>query len=121
MKEENRLAHRVIGYAKEAGKNIFAMTDKDWLKYRNVGQKCLMEIRELLSAMDKPKDAPLSVRDMFAMSALQGLLARSNYNARNNEIVNFSYTIADLMMEARREANSVHHGPAQAEKASDIC
>lgn len=106
MKEEDRLAHRVIGYAKEAGKDIFAMTDKDWLEYRNVGKKCLMEIREMLSAMSKPKDAPLSVRDMFAMAALQGLLARSTYNARTNEIVNYSYALADLMMEARRETNA---------------
>ena len=105
MKEEDRLAHRVIAYAKEAGKDIFAMTDKDWLKYRNVGKKCLMEIRELLAVMDKPKDAPLCVRDMFAMSALQGLLARDEYHARNQEIVSFSYVLADLMMENRRKPN----------------
>ena len=103
MKEEDRLAVRVIGYAKDAGRDIFAMTDKEWLKYRNVGKKCLMEIRELLSAMDKPKDAPLSVRDMFAMAALQGLLARSEYHAKDQEIVNYSYKMADTMMEQRRK------------------
>jgi hypothetical protein len=103
MKEEDRLANRVIAYAKEAGKDIFAMTDKEWLKYRNVGKKCLMEIRELLAVMDKPKDAPLCVRDMFAMSALQGLLARSEYHAQDQEIVNYSYKLADTMMVQRRK------------------
>lgn len=103
MKEEDRLANRVIAYAKEAGKDIFAMTDKEWLKYRNVGKKCLMEIRELLVAMDKPKDAPLCVRDMFAMSALQGLLARSEYHAKDHDLVNYSYKLADTMMEQRRK------------------
>ena len=105
MKEEDRLATRVIGYAKEAGKDIFTMTDKDWLKYRNVGKKCLLEIRELLSAMDKPKDDPVGVRDLFAMSALQGLLARSEYHAKTQEIVNYSYELADTMMEKRRKLN----------------
>jgi hypothetical protein len=103
MKEEDRLANRVIAYAKEAGKDIFAMTDKEWLKYRNVGKKCLMEIRELLAVMDKPKDPPLCVRDMFAMSALQGLLARSAYYAKDQELVNYSYKLADTMMEQRRK------------------
>lgn len=104
MKENERLANRVVGYAKEAGKDIFAMTDKDWLRYRNVGKKCLMEIREILSAMEKPKNAPLGVRDMFAMSALQGLLARSDYKARDQEIARYSYILADLMMEERRRS-----------------
>lgn len=103
MKEEDRLANRVIAYAKEAGKDIFAMTDKEWLKYRSVGKKCLMEIRELLAVMDKPKDAPLCVRDMFAMSALQGLLARSEYHAQDHELVEYSYKLADTMMEQRRK------------------
>jgi hypothetical protein len=40
---------------------------------------------------------------MFAMSALQGLVARSDYNARSKEIVNYSYTLADLMMTERRK------------------
>ena len=102
MKEEDRLAARVIGYAKEAGKDIFAMTDKEWLKYRNVGKKCLMEIRELLAAMNKPKDAPMGLRDLFAMSALQGLLANSDHST-TPAIVGACYLYADLMMTERRK------------------
>jgi len=60
-------------------------------------------LRELLVAMDKPKDAPLCVRDMFAMSALQGLLARSEYHAKDHDLVNYSYKLADTMMEQRRK------------------
>ena len=96
------LANRVIAYAKEAGKDIFAMTDKEWLKYRNVGKKCLMEIRELLAAMNKPKDAPMGLRDLFAMSALQGLLANPDHSTPP-AIVGACYLYADLMMTERRK------------------
>jgi hypothetical protein len=55
VNEKSRLANRVIGYAHEDGKNIFDLSDKDWLRYRGVGKKHLVEIRELLGKMEKQK------------------------------------------------------------------
>lgn len=52
-----------------------------------------------------------TLRDEFAMAALQGITSspRASYNAANEPIstprrlAEFSYTIADAMLEARKE------------------
>lgn len=40
---------KVIGYAQEHGDDIFNMSDRDWLKYRQIGKQRLKWLRTLLS------------------------------------------------------------------------
>ena len=51
----------------------------------------------------RPRDAPLSVRDMFAIAALQGLVTNNSVEsgAQIRATVAYSYAIADAMLNER--------------------
>jgi len=83
------------------------LTTPDGRNYRlhcaeNLTEEEAREIAAQLASY-RPRDAPLSVRDLFAMSALQGLVTNNSVEsgAQIRETVAYSYAIADAMLNER--------------------
>lgn len=56
-----------------------------------------------LNQRNSSNNSTMTIRDQFAMSALSGLLARTDYEKFDpDEWANQAYKIADAMMEARK-------------------
>ena len=78
-----------------------ALTDEiamdAWLEVHS-GNEVISEIKRYA---DKQDNAP-TLRDQFAMAALQGLLAEPNLCATHEEFAERAYRQADAMIEARK-------------------
>jgi len=94
-------------------KDLITQTKKDILETPNLGQTSLSEIRKMLSLGGfslfndsktindyELEKAKMSLRDNFAMHALQGLLS-SVGELNNRALVFAAYEYADMMIETR--------------------
>ena len=115
-------AHEIIGCARQSGKNVLEMTDKEWLGYRNVGQTTLSAIKLVIEKMRKGKySGTMTLRDTFALAmaptVLECFMRQPNYttenctylddifngNADGDSVAVAAYAIADAMLKAREE------------------
>ena len=105
LKGLEKRAHEVIDAAAQSGKNVLAMSDGEWMAYRNVGFTTLAFIKQVIDTMRRVDYAERkTLRDEFAMAAL---IATGASDLRSQEGHDFSvwannaYKLADAMLKAR--------------------
>lgn len=74
-----------------------------------LGQRTMESICSMAHDVGKISDNQPTLRDMFAMSALQGLLSSQNSCGNHEEFATWAYEYADEMLKAREVKNDTHN------------
>jgi hypothetical protein len=83
--------YNVLGIGDNAMGSIWEMKD---------GQIFIAEVEQFLS--DRKKETP-TLRDTFAMNAMNGMISNGYFNSENPKVTaELAYKIADAMMEVRK-------------------
>ena len=103
-------ASEIISIAIESGKDVKAMLDFEWLKYRNVGTRTLDEIHTIVAGMKlgRPREER-SLRDWFAGKSVDAAYNMEKCNptydcdgcASFRGVAERAYLLADAMLKAR--------------------
>jgi hypothetical protein len=76
--------------------------DKDYFRDYSRGSNTTREYSSM-KAFPTHREEGMDLRDYFAATALQGMLAEDGGGAASNkDLAEFAYVIADAMMEARK-------------------
>lgn len=68
-----------------------------------LGNRTLESINSMAHSLDKIKENQPTLRDQFAMAALQGLLSCESTNGNHELFAKQAYAYADAMLEVRKE------------------